>query len=211
LISSTLITLLTSAPTKQQQHQKELGSGSGRARSQRHASASYPRSESGQADSLYAVLSERSHSSHVHSSRHLPSVVNDLDPTALAHHLTLLESGFYMCIKRKQILEWHKTSGLIDESNANITPLATMIYQVCNTVITGIHICVLINQSMMVVMHVKLLAPSSQVSKPKPPVVKFPHLSGDIFQLTFAVYQIKHSTQDTAIFKAQQQHPIMKA
>ncbi|CAE6421379.1 unnamed protein product [Rhizoctonia solani] len=109
--------------TIEQLHQKELGSGLGRARSQRHASASYPRSESGQTDSLYAVPSERSHSSHGHSSRHLPSAVNDLDPTALAHHLTLLESGLYMCIKRKQILEWHKTSGLTNESNANTNDL----------------------------------------------------------------------------------------
>ncbi|CAE6452147.1 unnamed protein product [Rhizoctonia solani] len=123
LMSSTSMTSLPSALTTQQQQQKELGSGLGRARSQRHASASYPRSESGQVDSLHSVPSERSHSSHQHSSRHLPSAVNDLDPTALAHHLTLLESGLYMCIKRKQILEWHKTSSSTEESGATTNDL----------------------------------------------------------------------------------------
>ncbi|KAJ1302701.1 hypothetical protein OPQ81_003016 [Rhizoctonia solani] len=114
------MTSLPSTLAKQQQHQ-ELGSGLSRAKSQRHASASYPRSESRQADSLHTVTnaSERSHSSHGHSSK-LPSLVNDLDPTALAHHLTLLESGLYMRIKRKQVLEWHKASlSLTEDTTPN--------------------------------------------------------------------------------------------
>ncbi|KAF8753854.1 hypothetical protein RHS01_06670 [Rhizoctonia solani] len=138
LMLSTSMTSLPSAVTKQQKQQGELGSGLGRARSQRHASASYPRSESRQADLAYTALSERSHSSHGHSShghsshghsshahgsKHLPSAVNDIDPTALAHHLTLLESGLYMRIKRKQVLEWHKTSSSTEDSNATVNDL----------------------------------------------------------------------------------------
>ncbi|CAE7232717.1 unnamed protein product [Rhizoctonia solani] len=103
LLSSTSMTSLPSALAKQQ----ELGSGLGRAKSQRHASASYPHSE-GHVDPLDTTSSGHSSTSH-HTSK-LPSLVNDLDPTALAHHLTLLESGLYMRIKRKQVLEWHKTS-----------------------------------------------------------------------------------------------------
>ncbi|CAE6463570.1 unnamed protein product [Rhizoctonia solani] len=119
LMSSTSMTSLPSTLAKQQQ-QEELGSGLGRAKSHRHASASYPRSELGQAESVHTTApSERSHSSHGHSSK-LPSVVNELDPTALAHHLTLLESGLYMRIKRKQALEWHKASASsAEESPAN--------------------------------------------------------------------------------------------
>ncbi|CUA67465.1 RasGEF domain-containing serine/threonine-protein kinase X [Rhizoctonia solani] len=106
-ISSTSMTSLPSALAKQQQ--QELGSGLSRAKSQRHASASYPRSESRQTDAL----------DHDSNSK-LPSLVNDLDPTALAHHLTLLESGLYMRIKRKQVLEWHKaSSGSVEEPTIN--------------------------------------------------------------------------------------------
>ncbi|KAH7338886.1 ras guanine nucleotide exchange factor domain-containing protein [Rhizoctonia solani] len=107
LMSSTSMTSLPSTLAKQQQ--QELGSGLGRAKSHRHASASYSHSELGQ-DSIHTTTaSERSHSSHGHSSK-LPSAVHELDPTALAHHLTLLESGLYMRIQRKQALEWHKAS-----------------------------------------------------------------------------------------------------
>ncbi|KAF8602382.1 ras GEF [Ceratobasidium sp. AG-I] len=36
-----------------------------------------------------------------------PSGVLSLDPTALAHHLTLLEARLYMRVRRLQCLEWH--------------------------------------------------------------------------------------------------------
>ncbi|KDN49041.1 hypothetical protein RSAG8_02394, partial [Rhizoctonia solani AG-8 WAC10335] len=111
LMSSTSMTSLPSALAKQQQ--QELGSGLGRAKSQRHASASYPHSVSTEADNT----STTSHS-HGPGSK-LPSLVNDLDPTALAHHLTLLESGLYMRIKRKQALEWHKASSGLAEETTN--------------------------------------------------------------------------------------------
>ncbi|CAE6527741.1 unnamed protein product [Rhizoctonia solani] len=111
LMSSTSMTSLPSALAKQQQ--QELGSGLGRAKSQRHASASYPHSVSTEADNM----STTNHS-HGNDSK-LPSLVNDLDPTALAHHLTLLESGLYMRIKRKQALEWHKASSGLAEETTN--------------------------------------------------------------------------------------------
>ncbi|EUC56727.1 RasGEF domain protein [Rhizoctonia solani AG-3 Rhs1AP] len=115
LMSSTSMTSLPSTLAKQQQ-QQELGSGLGRAKSQRHASASYPRSEFKQADDTSTL--DRSNHSHGHNSK-LPSLVNDLDPTALAHHLTLLESGLYMRIRRKQVLEWHKASSGVEDTTTN--------------------------------------------------------------------------------------------
>ncbi|KAB5594539.1 RasGEF domain containing protein [Ceratobasidium theobromae] len=79
---------------------RESGLGIRRAKSQRrHASASHFLSKSDHTDSLPGLLPGNR-----------PSGVALLDPTALAHHLTLLESSLYMRVKRIQCLEWHKVN-----------------------------------------------------------------------------------------------------
>ncbi|KAG9120735.1 hypothetical protein FRC07_003644 [Ceratobasidium sp. 392] len=51
------------------------------------------------------------------SSKHppglVPSPIANIDPTALAHHLTLLEASLYMRVKRSQCLEWHQAGKML--------------------------------------------------------------------------------------------------
>ncbi|QRV80333.1 Ras guanine nucleotide exchange factor [Ceratobasidium sp. AG-Ba] len=61
-----------------------------------------------------------------------PSGIINIDPTALAHHLTLLEAGLYMRVKRSQCLEWHRAgkSKRVSMDDAAITLTGTTLVDV---------------------------------------------------------------------------------
>ncbi|KAG8744244.1 hypothetical protein FRC12_014850 [Ceratobasidium sp. 428] len=47
----------------------------------------------------------------------VPSGISNVDPTALAHHLTLLEASLYMRVRRRQCLEWHHAGKMLAQQD----------------------------------------------------------------------------------------------
>ncbi|KAG8688658.1 hypothetical protein FRC08_011312, partial [Ceratobasidium sp. 394] len=98
----------------------EKGSGMTRKKSQRDTASMSSRDTASTVSHHSTPSTQSTPSSQQRASGPMPSAIANIDPTALAHHLTLLEASLYMRVRRGQCLEWHRSGKLLAQEGGEM-------------------------------------------------------------------------------------------